>query len=319
MFRMNFLSLKLGFKFHFMKSKTTFRNTKLILIAVSLLISAIQVQAQACVGNKVLIYIDNVTATSNALEYDIFVKNIGTTDLKMANFGGNVLYGDNFLPVGATGTLTVVDDPSQTGNFSSLYPISQAQHLPTSKQLRWTQPPMVIRENAVVLPANVALKFARFRFESSIPWDINSETDLTFSTSTTPGIFFNVMSVFCNQNLTSTVIALANNNLVLQDETATTPSVHVNMFRLLANQGFENTSQATAYPNPFDQSFKLTSSATEALNVIVSDMTGRIVEQRQLDASSIDKQDFGFSYPTGFYLVSVSQGSQTQTFKMLKK
>lgn len=300
-----------------MKSKTTFRNTKLILIAVGLLISAIQVQAQACVGNKVLIYIDNVTATSNALEYDIFVKNIGTTDLKMINFGGDVLYGDNFLPLGAQGNLTVVEQPNQQPHFSLLNSIAP-NHAASTRQLRWANNP-ITRDNAVALPANVALKFARFRFESSIPWDINSETDLTFPTSSTGGIYLNIMSVFCNQNIASTVISYSTNTLVLQDETATAPSVHVNMFRLLASQGFENTSQATAYPNPFEQSFKLSSTSTEALNVIVSDMTGRIVEQRQLDVSSIDKQDFGFSYPTGFYLVSVSQGSQKQTFKMLKK
>jgi hypothetical protein len=284
----------------------------------ALFFSVVKMQAQQCVGNKVLIYIDNVTATANALEYDIFVKNIGTTSLKMAGFGGNVLYGDNFLPTGAIGTLTVVEQPSQTGNFTTLYDIPQAQHSLAMKQLRWTQTP-TNRANAVDLPSNIALKFARFRFESSMDWDINAETDLTFPTTSTPGISLNVLVVFCEQNTTSTAIAYVNNNLVLQSETATTPSVHVNMFRLLNNMAFESQNWS-AYPNPFEQTFKLSETQLSgAVNIEVFDATGRKVEQRLIEASEVSKQEFGQTYPSGFYMVSVSQGNQKQTFKLVKK
>lgn len=301
-----------------MKSKTTFIKFSQIIAIAALFFSVVKVQAQQCVGNKVLIYIDNVTATANALEYDIFVKNIGTTSLKMAGFGGNVLYGDNFLPTGAIGTLTVVEQPSQTGNFTTLYDIPQAQHAAAMKQLRWTQTP-TNRANAADLPTNVALKFARFRFESSIDWDINAETDLTFPTSSTGGVSVNVLNVYCEQNTVSTVIALVNNNLVLQSETATTPSVHVNMFRLLSNMAFESQNWA-AYPNPFEQTFKLSETQLiGSVNVEVFDATGRKVEQRLIEASEVSKQEFGQSYPSGFYMVSVSQGKQKQTFKLVKK
>lgn len=301
-----------------MKRKTTFIKFSQMIVMTAFFFSVMKIQAQQCVGNKVLIYMDNVTATSNALEYDIFVKNIGTTTLKMAGFGGNVLYGDNFLPIGAQGTLTVVEQPSQTGNFATLNNISPAQHAPATKQLRWAQVP-TNRANAVDLPANVALKFARFRFESSIDWDINAETDLTFPTTSTPGITLNVLVVFCEQNTTSAAIAYVNNNLVLQSETASTPSVHVNMFRLLSQMAFESTN-GSAYPNPFEHIFKLSETQSNGIvNVEVFDATGRKVEQRSIEASQVSKQEFGQSYPSGFYMVSVTQGNQKQTFKLVKK
>lgn len=300
-----------------MKSKTTYIKFCQIIAIAALFFSVVKVQAQQCVGNKVLIYIDNVTATANALEYDIFVKNIGTTSLKMAGFGGNVLYGDNFLPMGAQGTLTVVEQPNQMAHFSSLLNIIPNHTIPT-RQLRWTQNP-INRANAVDLPSNVALKFARFRFESSVDWDINSETDLTFPTSSLGGVSVNVLVVFCEQNTTSTAITYVNNNLVLQSETATTPSVHVNMFRLLNNMAFESQNWS-AYPNPFEQTFKLSETQLSgAVNIEVFDATGRKVEQRLIEASEVSKQEFGQSYPSGFYMVSVSQGNQKQTFKLVKK
>ncbi len=314
---MNSLSLVLEFK-NDMKSKTTVIKFSQIITIATLFFSALKMQAQQCVGNKVLIYIDNVTATSNALEYDVFVKNIGTTSLKMSGFGGNVLYGDNFLPTGAIGTLSVVEQPNQMVHFSSLNNITP-NHSNFSKQLRWAQTP-TNRANAVDLPSNVALKFARFRFESSIDWDINAETDLTFPTTSTPGITLNVLVVFCEQNTAAAAaISIANNNLVLQSETATTPSVHVNMFRLLNNMAFESHNWA-AYPNPFEQTFKLSDiQLSGAVNVEVFDATGRKVEQRSIEASEVSKQEFGQTYPSGFYMISVSQGNQKQTFKLVKK
>ncbi len=72
---------------------------------------------------------------------------------------------------------------------------------------------------------------------------------------------------------------------------------------------------AKAYPNPSSDEFTIEASRKGA-NVKVYDMVGRLIENRQATATSVQ---VGRNYATGIYNVIVSQGTQVKTLKVIKK
>nr|WP_294775996.1 T9SS type A sorting domain-containing protein [uncultured Flavobacterium sp.] len=76
-----------------------------------------------------------------------------------------------------------------------------------------------------------------------------------------------------------------------------------------------------AYPNPYSENFNLslTNASAEKVSISVYDMTGKLVEQREVSASNIAEQQVGDRYPSGIYNVIVSQGSQVQSVRVVKR
>lgn len=77
----------------------------------------------------------------------------------------------------------------------------------------------------------------------------------------------------------------------------------------------------TAFPNPFDNSFKLTLNTTSAeeVNVMVFDILGKQLEERTFKLEDIEQQEIGERLPSGMYLVKVIQGAYNMTKKMIKR
>jgi hypothetical protein len=301
-----------------MKAKITIKNLGLTLGAFLVILFSIDVNAQACTGNQVTLSIDNITATATTIEYDVFLKNTGVTPLLFSCYSGNVLYENNLLPTGATGELSVVTQPSATGNFPTLFDIT-TNHAAATRQLRWAQNSVVLASgNTVSLPANTLMKFARFRFTSSIPWDLNTESSLAFATTPTGGVSLNNVMVYCNQNSVNTPLSLANGNLILENDAIT---AHISMFRLLSTTTVDAAVATKAFPNPFSNGFKLNMEiATEELVTIkVYDMLGKQVEERHVKTADISKQEFGNNYQAGLYNVIISKNEVQQTIRVIKK
>ena len=78
---------------------------------------------------------------------------------------------------------------------------------------------------------------------------------------------------------------------------------------------------AVAYPNPFAENFNIdvTTSAEESFGVKVYDMTGRLLETRNVDASEIETIKVGDRYPSGVYNVIVTQGESVKTLRVVKR
>jgi hypothetical protein len=78
---------------------------------------------------------------------------------------------------------------------------------------------------------------------------------------------------------------------------------------------------AVAYPNPFADTFslELTTSAESSINVKVYDMTGRVLEQKEVPAAEIQTLQVGETYPAGVYNVIVSQGNDTRMLRVIKR
>lgn len=78
---------------------------------------------------------------------------------------------------------------------------------------------------------------------------------------------------------------------------------------------------AVAYPNPFANGFRLalTTASETDINIKVYDMTGRMLEQKEVPASGIESLEIGERYPAGVYNVVVSQGDQAKTMRVIKR
>jgi len=93
-----------------------------------------------------------------------------------------------------------------------------------------------------------------------------------------------------------------------------------------SNAGFARTSIAStafniaAYPNPSNSDFKLqfTGANEDAVSILVFDMTGRQIENKEVNASAIENITIGQNYSAGIYNVIVSQGKNTKTVRLAK-
>jgi hypothetical protein len=74
-------------------------------------------------------------------------------------------------------------------------------------------------------------------------------------------------------------------------------------------------------PNPFSNHFSmfLNSTNTEDVSIKVYDMIGKLMEQRIVNANEVVIQEIGNSYPTGVYIVVVTQGEDVKTIKITKR
>jgi len=75
-----------------------------------------------------------------------------------------------------------------------------------------------------------------------------------------------------------------------------------------------------AYPNPSYSDFKLqvNGASDEAVSILVFDMTGRQIENKEVNASAIENITIGQNYSAGIYNVIVSQGKNTKTVRLVK-
>jgi hypothetical protein len=78
---------------------------------------------------------------------------------------------------------------------------------------------------------------------------------------------------------------------------------------------------AIAFPNPFaeDFSIEVATSLDQNIGVKVYDMTGRLLETREVKISDIESLQIGQRYPSGVYNVIVTQGDNVKTLRVIKR
>jgi len=76
-----------------------------------------------------------------------------------------------------------------------------------------------------------------------------------------------------------------------------------------------------AYPNPFSENFKLdvTTSSVDKVGVAIYDMTGKLIEQREVNADEVSGLQVGDRFATGVYNVIVTQGTEVKTLRVIKR
>jgi hypothetical protein len=194
-----------------MKSKTKIQKVRVALFTLLIAMLSIAGYAQSCPGNQVTVTLQAFTedATHTQVEFDVWISNTGSTVLRLGALQGSVIINTGFLPAGATGTFTMVTSPAATGNFPAFNNPGPSFVL-ASRQLKWTNTAVtLVSGNTVALPANTPMKFARFRFTSSLPFTSNFAGTLTPSFTVAGGITNVLATVYCSGNPNSTGLGSA--------------------------------------------------------------------------------------------------------------
>ena len=78
---------------------------------------------------------------------------------------------------------------------------------------------------------------------------------------------------------------------------------------------------AIAYPSPFTENFTLnvTTPSEDKVQVMVYDMIGKLVDQREVSPADAATLEIGDRFPSGVYNVIVTQGDNTKTLRVIKR
>ena len=89
----------------------------------------------------------------------------------------------------------------------------------------------------------------------------------------------------------------------------------------MADSAIASEFNAVAYPNPYSENFNLslTTSSEDKVGIVVYDMTGRLIERREVSPSDVVEQRIGDRYPSGVYNVVVTQGEEVKTLRVIKR
>ncbi|WP_396140328.1 T9SS type A sorting domain-containing protein, partial [Flavobacterium sp.] len=63
----------------------------------------------------------------------------------------------------------------------------------------------------------------------------------------------------------------------------------------------------------------LSTSSEDKVSVVVYDMTGRLIERREVRPSDMMEQQIGDRQPSGVYNVVVTQGEEVKTLRVIKR
>lgn len=171
-----------------------------------LLISSVTARAAEHITLSLL----NTSSTTNTLEYDVYIVNDGTTNMKLAgvqfgiNFNVSILNGGS--PTSSAYTFIAgTRDPI----FSTLTAFSVAYN---NAQLKVTSTPATLL-NSVNLPIGVSYKLGRFRFTNTVSWTAGSMPQLAFQETVQAGKTHAVAVAYVGTNTSSSALSLATSNL----------------------------------------------------------------------------------------------------------
>jgi hypothetical protein len=79
--------------------------------------------------------------------------------------------------------------------------------------------------------------------------------------------------------------------------------------------------KALASPNPFSEGFNINvyTNSTQPVGVAIYDVTGRLLETKEVTVDNLNNQIFGERYPSGVYNLVVTQDEEMQTVRVIKK
>ena len=89
----------------------------------------------------------------------------------------------------------------------------------------------------------------------------------------------------------------------------------------VSDAGVASAFNVVASPNPCSANFNLslTTSSDDKVGIVVYDMTGRLIEKREVQPTDMVEQQIGDRYPSGVYNVVVTQGEDVKTLRVIKR
>ena len=188
-----------------MKTRIIIKNLGSGLAVLFFMMLSVAGHSQACPGNQATVTLQNIAQTnSTTVEFDVYISNTGTNTMRLNALAGAVIYNVGSFPQSPAGTVsfTCIEQPSTMSALHPSFPNVVPAWTSASRQLRWSSPPIGVG-NAVTMPPNTPIRFARFRAVSSVPFTENFSCTLTMQYATQGG-YTNVNPiVYCNGNTTN--------------------------------------------------------------------------------------------------------------------
>jgi hypothetical protein len=174
--------------------------------------------------------------------------------------------------------------------------------------------------NANILYANVVSVAQKYRFEVSLgtdvyTYDTASSSIRSFRMTTVPGLTL-------ARGTTYTVRVAIMANGVWQPYGEPCSITTYSIANVVKTMNLETTNfNVFSYPNPFTENFNLnlTSLSEEKVTVMVYDITGKLLERKEVVASELNELQIGNNFTSGVYNVIVSQGENTKSIRVIKK
>ena len=230
--------------------------------------------------------LENITVTSNSIEYDLVVTNDGTTDIKLGgcaygvNFNNQILNGANLE--GVTNTFI---SGTQSQTLAGLRPyglkLSQAENL---SQLRLAMASCT-KENASSLLQNVPYRIGRFKFTNSMAWRSNSNPAFSLNESGIVGFTTTLGIGYVDNSAIKTSFSVGAKNLtckvvaspVLNPSKGSTSDFGI---------ATDAVAMVNTYPNPAQDILNVDFNASSMASTVVkiSDISGRIVKTIQMQS-----------------------------------
>lgn len=286
-------------------------------------------------GQHFTVTLDNFMSTTNTFEVDVILTiNTPAEGVRLCAVSAGINYNPAILNGGTPCTNnsisgcdswilipgTIAPELTANGGLNTMVTTNRGNPV---GHLRIVQ---VSKANSLVDLVAGSYRIGRFRFTNTVPWAVDSDPELWLQpTNTNPPGSSNTLVSFTDFGSTTFIRTLS---------TQTTPSLTLGytqgsplpVFRLLnsslATFSAEASEQiATAFPNPFSNTFKLnlTTISNEMVQVSVYNMLGKLIEDFNVESNGINSFSFGEKYATGFYNVKVSQGDKTQVLRMIKQ
>jgi hypothetical protein len=269
----------------------------------------------------------NLVTTTNTLEVDVvLIIDAPTAGVKLSSFSTGIYYNPAILNGGT---------PCTTINCGSWDYIpgtrsSQLVQLNDTQNTNRANPVGHLRIVQTIIAATIAVDLlpgaytlGRYRFTNTVPWAANADAQLYLSDVNTGGATNTIVTFYDAGTITpfyayTTTYPIGGSGLTLG---------YTQLYPLsrILNPGLNtqenSTSDLQVYPNPFSNTFNLNfeTISNEQISVKVYDMIGKLIENRIVEAATINTIAIGENYQAGIYNVVVSQGEKKQNIRVIKK
>jgi hypothetical protein len=268
----------------------------------------------------------NLVTTTNTLEVDVVLLiDAPTVGVRLSSFATGIYFNPAILNGGTPCTTT------NCGSWEYIPGTRSTELLPLNTtvntnranpvgHLRIVQTPAPSAVSVDILPGTYIL--GRYRFTNTVSWAV-ADAQLYLSDSNAAGSTNTIVTFFSYGTTTPlsayTVTYPANGSGLTLGYTQSSPLSRILNSTLTTTEN--NVSSLQVYPNPFSTSFNLDfeTISNEQINLKVYDMIGKLIENRIVEAATINTITIGENYQSGIYNVAVSQGEKIQNIRVIKK
>lgn len=224
----------------------------------------------------------NIKATSNTIEYDLYIVNDGNESFKLSACSYGVNIKEDIFNGGSLSYSYVKESKDKSLNAIPSYSLASTKGHEIN-QLRMTSTPLRI-ENAPELMHNIPVKIGRFIVTNSESWSANSNPAIALQELPMLGLTTTQIVGFVGDKISM----LALTPTLLTVATKVEPSPMLNMYEAKSSSHettfISNEDEIKLYPNPTSDELNIdfVSAKTSNITIKINDLNGKVVKENQV-------------------------------------